>query len=109
VTTPIDAADPLDALLARWAGRYQLTDEQAGAVRAAILQSTAEPPVELDADWLWGLLRPVTSLLDGPHRLNDRLSGLIFRRRLNPKGSKCHAGSDGSLLVDAPAPRRSPA
>jgi hypothetical protein len=77
VTTPIDAADPLDALLARWAGMYRLTDEQATTVRAAILESTAEPPAELDTDWFWGLLRPVTSLLDGPHRLNDRLSGMI--------------------------------
>ena len=67
----------LDALLARWAGSQRLTDAQASAVHKAILMSTGEPQLELDADWFWGLLRPVTDLLDGPNRLNLTLSGLI--------------------------------
>jgi hypothetical protein len=40
------------------------------AVRAAIVV----PETDLDADWLWGLLRPVTDLLDGPHRLHETLA-----------------------------------
>ena len=76
-TPQMDAAGDLDALLVRWAASHRLTDEQSSAVYAAILQSTSEPQVELDADWFWGLLRPVTSLLDGPNRLNHTLSGLI--------------------------------
>jgi hypothetical protein len=28
---------------------------------------------EMDADWLWDLLRPVTALLDGPHRFQETL------------------------------------
>jgi hypothetical protein len=73
----MDAADQLDSLLARWAGGHRLTEEQAHAVRAAILQSTSEPRIELDVEWFLDLLRPVTSLLDGPNRLNLTVSGLI--------------------------------
>jgi hypothetical protein len=40
------------------------------AVRAAIVV----PETDLDTDWLWGLLRPVTDLLDGPHRLHETLA-----------------------------------
>jgi hypothetical protein len=32
-------------------------------------------------DWLWGLMRPVTSLLDGPHRLHDNALATV---RLTP-------------------------
>ena len=78
MTTPrSDRAADLDELLGRWANVHRLTAARASAVRAAILEASAEPRVELDADWLWGLLRPVTSLLDGPNRFNETLSGLI--------------------------------
>ncbi|HLZ29481.1 MAG TPA: hypothetical protein VKV73_19360 [Chloroflexota bacterium] len=76
-TPPIDPAQDVESLLTRWAGSHRLTDAQASAIRAAILQSTSEPQVELDAEWFWGLLRPVTGLLDGPNQLHHRLSGLI--------------------------------
>jgi hypothetical protein len=69
---PRDSIDRLEVLLARWAAIHRLTDERAAAVRESILQ-----PATLDGDWLWGLMRPVTSLLDGPNRLNDMLSGLV--------------------------------
>jgi hypothetical protein len=62
----------LDSLLDRWATAHRLTDERAAAVRESILR-----PAKLDSDWLWGLLQPVTSLLDGPNRLNDMLAGLV--------------------------------
>jgi len=64
----------LDGLLARWAGIHRLTAAQAEVMHAAILRETT---VEFDADWLLGLLRPVTSLLDGPNGLNVTLAGLI--------------------------------
>jgi hypothetical protein len=67
----------LETLLGRWGNVHRLTDEQSSAVRAAMLEASAEPRLELDADWLLGLLRPVTSLLDGPNRFNETLSGLI--------------------------------
>jgi hypothetical protein len=72
-----NAPDPFDTLLNRWGALRRLDDNQASAVRAAIRQVAAEPPAELDADWLWGLLRPVTSLLDGPNPFSETLSGLI--------------------------------
>ena len=76
-TPPMNAPDQLDTLLTRWAAVRRLDDKQASAVYVAILQATAEPPAELDADWFWALLRPVTSLLDGPNRFSETLSGLI--------------------------------
>jgi hypothetical protein len=88
-TRPGDRGEELEALLGRWANAHRLTEARASAVHAAILAASHEPRaeprfvqrdeprVELDADWLWGLLRPVTSLLDGPNRFNETLSGLI--------------------------------
>jgi hypothetical protein len=87
----------LEALLGRWATVQRLTEARASAVHAAILATSGEasaearvgqgaearfaqrdePRVDLDADWLWDLLRPVTALLDGPNRFNETLSGLI--------------------------------
>jgi hypothetical protein len=77
-TPPVPAPDQLDTLLTRWAAVRRLDDKQANALHAAIVQRAAEqPPAEVDADWLWGLLRPVTSLLDGPNPFYETLSGLI--------------------------------
>jgi len=73
----VSTSDQLDALLASWASANRITDEQASTVHAAILQRTSEAQVELDVEWFWSLLRPVTALLDGPNRLNHTLSGLI--------------------------------
>jgi hypothetical protein len=64
----------LDALLARWADRHQLTEAHIETIRAAALGESSPPTSEPDADWLWDLLRPVTALLDGPHRLHDTLT-----------------------------------
>ena len=63
----------LDELLGRWAATQQLSSQQVEAVRLAARGEfdTSSPPV--DADWVWGLMRPVTTLLDGPHRLHDTL------------------------------------
>ena len=61
----------LDQALADWAARHQLTDAQSSAIRARI---QAEKDGAPDVEWLWDLLRPVTSLLEGPHRLHDTLS-----------------------------------
>lgn len=55
--------DELDRLLAEWAARHRLTAEQEAQVRASVL-ATPVAERELDADWLWSLLRPVTALLD---------------------------------------------
>jgi hypothetical protein len=59
----------LDELLAQWARDQQLTAGEARVVRETVLGAESE----LDADWLWRLLRPVTDLLEGPHRLYDRV------------------------------------
>ena len=61
----------LDQALADWAARHQLTEAQSSAIRARIQAEKAGAP---DVEWLWDLLRPVTSLLEGPHRLHDTLS-----------------------------------
>ncbi|HEY3062258.1 MAG TPA: hypothetical protein VGL99_25075 [Chloroflexota bacterium] len=63
----------LDDLLAGWASRNALTETEIERVRAAALGLSAAKVGELDVDWLRGLLRPVTALLDGPHRLQDTL------------------------------------
>jgi hypothetical protein len=64
----------LDDLLARWAERRQLSEAQIESIRATALGETSGTTSEPDGDWLWDLLRPVTALLDGPHRLHDTLT-----------------------------------
>jgi len=61
----------LDDLFADWATRQQLTPLESDTIRSRVLAENSSAP---DVDWLWDLLRPVTSLLDGPHRLHDTLS-----------------------------------
>lgn len=54
----------LDHLLAEWAARQRLTDLQAKELRAQVLASVQlEDDAQLDSDWLWSLLRPLTALL----------------------------------------------
>jgi len=60
-----DSAE-LDRLLAEWAAQQRLTDVQAIALRACVLD--AAQPNLLDSEWLWSLLRPLTALVD---RLDD--------------------------------------
>jgi hypothetical protein len=62
----------LDNLLDSWAADNRLSVAQSDAIRAAALHSADSE--ELDAEWLRGLLRPVTNLLDGPHALYETLS-----------------------------------
>jgi hypothetical protein len=68
-------SDALDELLARWAASYRLSAADVAAVREAVRlsASTREQITELDAEWLWDLMRPVTRLLDGPRPLIDTL------------------------------------
>jgi hypothetical protein len=63
-------ADTLDQLLEHWAETYRLTPAQSASVRESVLRQ-AEP--EIDPDWLWTLLRPVTKLVDGPRPLHETL------------------------------------
>jgi hypothetical protein len=67
----------LDDLLGAWSARYRLSEAQSAAVRAVVL--TAARNVELDPDWLWDLLKPVTGLLDGPNRLRDTVGRPYLR------------------------------
>jgi hypothetical protein len=62
--------DNLDQLLERWAEAYRVTPAQASAMRESILRQ-AEPDV--DPEWMWNLLRPVTKLLDGPRPLHEMM------------------------------------
>jgi hypothetical protein len=62
----------LDDALANWAATQRLTGAHSQAIRAAVLREAQAD--ELDVDWLHGLLRPVTALLDGPHGLHETLS-----------------------------------
>lgn len=62
----------LDDALASWAATQRLTATHSRSIREAVLRE--ERADELDSDWLHGLLRPVTALLDGPHGLHDTLS-----------------------------------
>ena len=57
---PEPVADELDRLLAAWTATNRLTDSQVNDVRQRVIASQ-EP---LDADWLWNVLEPVTSLLE---------------------------------------------
>jgi len=59
----VTEADGLERLLAEWAARYQLTPAQVADVRALAVASGTSV-AELDAEWLWSLLRPVTDLLE---------------------------------------------
>jgi hypothetical protein len=52
--------DLLDGLLSDWATTQRLDDRQAAMIRATVLA----PEPAIDADRLWSLLRPVTSLID---------------------------------------------
>jgi hypothetical protein len=61
----------LDTLLTDWAVRHQLTEAESAAIRRQVVPRNQPDP---DVEWLWDLLRPVTALLDGPHRLHDTLS-----------------------------------
>jgi hypothetical protein len=62
----------VDALLEQWAAAQRLSAADAAAIHSAVLRP--DDSEELDADWLRGLLRPVTALLDGPHGLYETLS-----------------------------------
>jgi hypothetical protein len=55
----------LDDALRDWAGRHQLGHAEVSAIRSAVVHSETE----LDPDWLWRLLEPVTNLLDRHSRL----------------------------------------
>jgi hypothetical protein len=62
---PESVATELDRLLADWAVTYRLSSTQVASVRAnALAAANADSPVELDSDWLWSLLRPLTALLE---------------------------------------------
>lgn len=63
----------LDDLLAQWANRHALTAAEIDRVRSVALGTSAVKAGEPDVEWMWDLLRPVTALLNGPHRLQDRL------------------------------------
>ena len=64
---------PLDSLLLQWAETKRLSPAQSSAIHSRVLAAaTAEE--DMDVDWLRDLLRPVTSLLDGPHGLHEVLS-----------------------------------
>ena len=67
--------ETLDELLAHWADRYRLSNAEAVAIRDAIYRADigSVDSKDIDAAWLWNLLRPVTNLLDGPHPLYDTL------------------------------------
>jgi hypothetical protein len=60
---PEPATDELNRLLSEWAARHRLDDREATMIRANVLATTRPEPA-LDADWLWALLRPVTSLME---------------------------------------------
>jgi hypothetical protein len=62
----------LDDALASWAATHRLTGAQSQSIRAAVLREAHAD--DLEVDWLYGLLRPVTALLDGPHGLHETLS-----------------------------------
>jgi hypothetical protein len=51
----------MDDLLARWADRNALTETEIESIRAAALGLSTSKLSEPDVDWLWDLLRPVTS------------------------------------------------
>lgn len=53
--------DALDQLLAEWAAHYRVSHEQSAAIRSQVLRSVE---AQMDADWLWRFLRPLTALLD---------------------------------------------
>ena len=55
------SSDVLEQLLSRWAAQYRLAPEQSAAIRAEVLRRA---PTQLDSDWLWRWLRPLTALLD---------------------------------------------
>jgi hypothetical protein len=61
----------LDALLSGWAAQQRLSDAEAARVREAVVGAESPP---LDQERLWNLLRPVTSLLEGPRSLHLQLS-----------------------------------
>jgi hypothetical protein len=63
----------LDELLGRWAATQQLSPVQVEAMRTAVRGAADGNRDAPDVEWLWGLMRPVTTLLDGPHRLHDTL------------------------------------
>jgi hypothetical protein len=63
----------LDELLGRWAVCLQVCWAQVVAVRGVARGAADGNQDAPDVDWLWSLMRPVTTLLDGPHRLQDTL------------------------------------
>jgi hypothetical protein len=63
----------LDDLLGRWAASQQLTTAQVEAVRRVARGAVDGNQDAPDVDWLWSLMRPVTTLLDGPHRQQDTI------------------------------------
>jgi hypothetical protein len=61
---PESVTTELNRLLADWAVTYRFSNTQIASVRASVLAAAnADTPAELDSDWLWSLLRPLTSLL----------------------------------------------
>jgi len=63
----------LDELLGRWAASQQLSTAQVESIRRVARGAADGNQDAPDVDWLWSLMRPVTSLLDGPHGLQDML------------------------------------
>jgi hypothetical protein len=59
----------LDDLVREWAAHQQLGPDEARRVRNAIVR----PAPDVDSDWLWDLLTPVTALIDGPRSLKETL------------------------------------
>jgi hypothetical protein len=54
-------SDLLEQLLSQWAAQHRLSSEQSAAIRAEVFRSAE---AQLESDWLWRLLRPLTALLD---------------------------------------------
>jgi hypothetical protein len=62
----------LDSLLGAWAAAHRLSDRDIATVRSNVRAAVGAPDPSLDVDWLWNLLRPVTSLLDKSFVDDDR-------------------------------------
>ncbi len=60
---PESASAELSRLLADWAVAQRISAAQADEIHAKIIASAPDERA-LDVDWLWNLMRPVTSLLD---------------------------------------------
>jgi hypothetical protein len=70
---PEPAAAELNWLLSNWATTQRLDARQSDAIRANVL-ATTRAEAAFDSDWLWSLLRPVTSLME---RANDERGAYV--------------------------------